>query len=92
LNQSSQLVLPVASGSRRSLYRERAAARLATYKGIERGFDHDESAARRLQTLRFGMALMRASLDWADETLAADESRAAGARAPTTRARVGGRS
>jgi DNA-binding PadR family transcriptional regulator len=64
-------------------YRERAAARLATYEEIERGFDDGESAARRLQTLRFGMALMRASLDWADETLAAT---------PTARAGAGGRS
>jgi DNA-binding PadR family transcriptional regulator len=52
-------------------YRGRAAARLATYEQIEREFDDGESAARRLQTLRFGMALMRASLQWADETLAA---------------------
>jgi DNA-binding PadR family transcriptional regulator len=64
-------------------YRERAAARLATYEEIERGFDDGESAARRLQTLRFGMALMRASLDWADETLAAG---------PTSRTSVGSRS
>jgi PadR family transcriptional regulator, regulatory protein AphA len=66
-------------------YRGRAAARLATYEDIEREFagDREESAARRLQTLRFGMALMRASLDWADETLAAAEH---------IRARAGGRS
>ena len=59
-------------------YRARAAARLATYEEIERGFtdDRDPSAERRLQTLRFGMALMRASLAWADETLAATETRA----------------
>jgi DNA-binding PadR family transcriptional regulator len=66
-------------------YRERAASRLDTYEAIEREFAHDreKSAARRLQTLRFGMALMRASLAWADETLAA---------AGETRAGAGGRS
>jgi DNA-binding PadR family transcriptional regulator len=54
-------------------YRRRAEERLATYREIERTFDgeHGEDALRRLQTLRFGMALMRASLDWTDETLAA---------------------
>jgi len=31
----------------------------------------------RLQTLRFGMALMQASVDWADGTLAALEPAAA---------------
>jgi len=54
-------------------YRERAAQRLATYHEIERTFDGETGAAalRRLQTLRFGIALMEASLAWADETLAA---------------------
>ena len=56
-------------------YRARAQERLATYREIERTFDGEtgEDAARRLQTLRFGMALMQASLDWAGETLAALE-------------------
>jgi DNA-binding PadR family transcriptional regulator len=54
-------------------YRERAAVRLATYREIEGTFDGEpgEDALRRLQTLRFGMALIRASIDWADDTLAA---------------------
>jgi DNA-binding PadR family transcriptional regulator len=53
-------------------YRGRAAARLATYTDIERTFGEPGHAARgRLQSLRFGIALMRASLDWADETLEA---------------------
>jgi PadR family transcriptional regulator AphA len=54
-------------------YRSRAEQRLATYDDIERTFDgeHGAAALRRLQTLRFGMALMRASLAWADETLEA---------------------
>jgi DNA-binding PadR family transcriptional regulator len=54
-------------------YRERAQARLATYREIEAGFEGEsgEDALRRLQTLRFGMALMRASVDWAEQTLAA---------------------
>jgi DNA-binding PadR family transcriptional regulator len=54
-------------------YRTRVERRLATYREIERTFA-DESglaALRRLQTLRLGMALMEASLAWADETLAA---------------------
>ena len=56
-------------------YRARAEARLATYREIERSFEGEtgEDALRRLQTLRFGMALMQASLDWADGTLAALE-------------------
>ena len=47
--------------------------RLATYREIEASFDGEEGAdaAARLQTLRLGMALMRASLAWADETLEA---------------------
>ena len=52
-------------------YRARAADRLATYHAIEQTFgEPDDAARRRLQSLRFGMALMRASLAWADETLA----------------------
>ena len=52
-------------------YRARVADRLATYRDIERTFagEHDMSAVRRLQSLRFGIALMEASLSWADETL-----------------------
>jgi DNA-binding PadR family transcriptional regulator len=52
-------------------WRGRVEARLATYREIEGGF-HGETgadAAARLQTLRLGMALMAASLAWADETL-----------------------
>jgi DNA-binding PadR family transcriptional regulator len=54
-------------------YRARAAERLATYREIERSFDGETgpAALRRLQTLRFGIALMEAGLGWADETLAA---------------------
>ena len=56
-------------------YRQRAQQRLATYREIEGTFEGEsgEDALRRLQTLRFGMALMRASVDWAGETLAALE-------------------
>jgi DNA-binding PadR family transcriptional regulator len=56
-------------------YRARAEARLATYREVERSFEGEtgQDALRRLQTLRFGMALMQASLDWADGTLAALE-------------------
>jgi DNA-binding PadR family transcriptional regulator len=52
-------------------YRERVERRLATYREIERSFagEHGAAALRRLQTLRLGMALMEASLAWADETL-----------------------
>ena len=56
-------------------YRERVAARLDTYRAIERTFEgeHGDSATRRLQSLRLGIGLMQASLAWADETLAALE-------------------
>ena len=54
-------------------YRERVQARLATYFEIEATFDAepDLAALPRLQSLRLGIALMRASLEWADETVAA---------------------
>jgi DNA-binding PadR family transcriptional regulator len=54
-------------------YRARVAQRLATYREIERTFDDDNEAAalQRLQSLRLGIALMEASLGWANETLAA---------------------
>ena len=52
-------------------YRDRVEQRLATYTEIEAmfGSEPDDSALRRLQSLRFGIALMQASLRWADETL-----------------------
>jgi DNA-binding PadR family transcriptional regulator len=52
-------------------YRERVEQRLDTYRQIERTFEgeHGAAALRRLQTLRLGIALMQASLAWADETL-----------------------
>jgi len=55
-------------------YRQRAVERLATYREIERGFDGEGGAAalQRLQALRFGIALMEASRDWARQTLDAD--------------------
>jgi DNA-binding PadR family transcriptional regulator len=61
-------------------YRARVADRLATYRDIERSFEGETSldARNRLQTLRLGLALMQASLAWADETLAALESAPAG--------------
>jgi DNA-binding PadR family transcriptional regulator len=54
-------------------YRMRVEERLATYREIELTFEGESGvpALRRLQTLRLGMALMEASLAWADETLAA---------------------
>ena len=54
-------------------WRGRVEARLATYRGIEREFDGETGAdaAARQQTLRLGIALMEASLGWADETLTA---------------------
>jgi hypothetical protein len=54
-------------------YRERVEQRLATYREIERTFDGERGtpALRRLQSLRLGIALMQASLAWADETLQA---------------------
>lgn len=52
-------------------YRGGVEQRLATYLEIERTFDEEPGAAAlgRLQSLRLGIALMRASLTWADETL-----------------------
>jgi DNA-binding PadR family transcriptional regulator len=52
-------------------YRRRAVDRLATYREIEHGFagERGADARRRLQTLRFGIALMQASVAWAGETL-----------------------
>jgi PadR family transcriptional regulator AphA len=64
-------------------YRRRVEQRLATYREIEGTLAGEEGAPalRRLQSLRFGIALMRASLEWADETLAAlDPAAAAGGR------------
>jgi DNA-binding PadR family transcriptional regulator len=62
-----------AEAGRRQLldYRERVAGRLATYREIEGtiGGAPDAAAVRRLQSLRLGIALMEASLAWADETL-----------------------
>jgi PadR family transcriptional regulator AphA len=54
-------------------YRGRVEQRLATYREIERTFDGETGAAalRRLQGLRLDIALMLASLAWADETLQA---------------------
>ena len=54
-------------------YRERVERRLATYREIEGTFDAEPDAAAlmRLQSLRLGIALMRASLEWADETVEA---------------------
>jgi DNA-binding PadR family transcriptional regulator len=62
-------------------YRRRAEQRLATYREIERTFDDERGTAalRRLQTLRLGIALMHASLEWADETLAVLEPASAAA-------------
>jgi DNA-binding PadR family transcriptional regulator len=56
-------------------YRERVERRLATYREIERTFDGERGtpALQRLQSLRLGVALMQASLAWADETLQALE-------------------
>ena len=52
-------------------YRERVAGRLGTYREIEATFDGETGAAarHRLQSVRLGIALMQASLAWADETL-----------------------
>jgi hypothetical protein len=68
-------------------YRSRVERRLATYREIERTFDglHGTAALQRLQSLRLGIALMRATLEWADETLEAldpalDTTRPGGAR------------
>ena len=56
-------------------YRERVSDRLATYLEIEQSFDgeHGADPLHRLQTLRLGIALTRATLEWTDETLAALE-------------------
>jgi len=53
-------------------YRSRVEERLATYREIEGTFDGETAAAamHRLHSLRLGIALMQASLAWADETLA----------------------
>jgi DNA-binding PadR family transcriptional regulator len=72
------------AGTRQLLdYRRRTEDRLTTYREIERTFDGESgpAALRRLQSLRFGMALMRASLDWADDTLAALDTVTASERA-----------
>ena len=60
-------------------YRERVAGRLETYRAIEGTFgaEPDASAAHRLHSLRLGIALMEASLTWADATLAALDPSAA---------------
>ena len=54
-------------------WRGRVEARLATYREIEGTFEGEAGAdaAARLQTLRLGIALMQASLGWADETVEA---------------------
>jgi DNA-binding PadR family transcriptional regulator len=53
-------------------YRERVNARLATYRELEATFDPDPDPAglHRLQSLRMGIALMQASREWTDGTLA----------------------
>ena len=63
-------------------YARRAEDRLATYRGIERSFpaEPDAPAVLRLQALRFGVALMEASRDWAHETIGALDAAAAGGR------------
>lgn len=62
-------------------WRERVEARLATYREIEGSFEGEAGAdaAARLQTLRLGIALMEASLAWAEETLEALAPAARGA-------------
>jgi PadR family transcriptional regulator AphA len=64
---------PDAGRRQLSDYRGRVEQRLATYREIEATFEGERGAAavRRLQSLRLGIALMEASLAWADETLAA---------------------
>jgi DNA-binding PadR family transcriptional regulator len=54
-------------------FRERTQARLDTYREIEATFPPEPDLAEwsRLQTLRLGIGLMRASVEWADETIAA---------------------
>jgi DNA-binding PadR family transcriptional regulator len=53
-------------------YRAAAAARLATYRGIERHIVEHDRVERHFGyiTLRFGIARARATIRWADETLA----------------------
>jgi DNA-binding PadR family transcriptional regulator len=60
-------------------YRDGVEQRLATYSEIERTFDGEQGTAalQRLQTLRLGIALMQARLEWVDETLRALEEAAA---------------
>jgi DNA-binding PadR family transcriptional regulator len=51
-------------------YRARVEDRLATFRSIEGTFDErDRDALNRLQTLRLGIALTQATLQWVDETL-----------------------
>ena len=52
-------------------FRGRVGQRLDTYYEIERTFDGEGGTPelQRLQSLRLGIALMQATLDWADETL-----------------------
>jgi DNA-binding PadR family transcriptional regulator len=54
-------------------WRDRVEARLATYREIEGSFEGEAGAdaAARLQTLRLGIALMEASLAWAEQTFEA---------------------
>ena len=54
-------------------YRGRVEQRLATYRGIEATFEGERGLAplQRLLTLRMGIALMQATLEWADEALSA---------------------
>jgi DNA-binding PadR family transcriptional regulator len=56
-------------------YRRRVEDRLATYAGIERTFEGERGAAplQRLLTLRLGIALMQATLAWAEDALGALE-------------------
>lgn len=52
-------------------YRRRVEQRLATYHGIERGFQETRgtAATQRRLTLRLGIGLMQATLDWVEEAL-----------------------
>jgi PadR family transcriptional regulator AphA len=65
-------------------YRGRVEQRLATYREIEGTFEGERGLAplQRLLTLRMGIALMQATLEWADEALSAL------ATAPTPAART----
>jgi DNA-binding PadR family transcriptional regulator len=53
-------------------YRDATAARLATYRAVERHIVEHDSLERHFgyMTLRFGIARARATVRWADETLA----------------------